>query len=181
MKQSQIILIAIAVAVVVALATLVYLNSGEGQQPYDGGDDNNNLPLAADFSLPVVDDGGLLQLSSLRGKVVIIDFMATWCSPCATQIEYLKTISDEYSTSDVVILSVDVDNDEGENLLSNYKNDKGITWDVLRNGGSVASETGYEVTNIPTIVIVDQEGHIAFREVGITKAADLQREIDRLL
>lgn len=181
MKQSQITLIAIAVAVVVVLATLVYLNSGEGQQPYDGGDDNNNLPLAADFSLPVVDDGRLLQLSSLREKVVVIDFFATWCSPCATQIEYLKDLEGVYPESQVVILSIDVDNTEGEDLVSTYKNDKGITWDVLRNGGDVASEDGYEVASIPTMVIIDKEGHIAFREVGITNDSILRAEIDKLL
>ena len=91
MKQSQITLIAIAVAVVVVLATLVYLNSGEEQKPYDGDDDDQSL--AADFSLPIVDDGRVFQLSSQRGKVVVIDFFATWCSPCATQIEHLKDLT----------------------------------------------------------------------------------------
>ena len=203
MKQSQITLIAIIVAVLVVLATFIYLDSGEEQQPYDGGDDdinpddnnddndggddgdgtpdNSGLPMAADFTLPVVDDGGLLQLSSLRGKVVVIDFFATWCSPCATQIGYLKDLEGVYPDSQVIIVSIDVDNNEGEDLISNYIDEMGITWDVLRNGGGVAAEDGYEVSSIPTMVIIDQDGHLVFREEGITNDSILRAEIDKLL
>ena len=198
MKQSQITILAIIVAVIALLATMTYLSLGEEQQPYDGDDDdtstnnddggdgddgttdNSNLPMGADFTLPLV-DGGLLQLSSLRGKVVVVDFFATWCSPCATQIEYLKDLEGVYPESQVAIVSVDVDNSEGEDLISIYKAQKGITWDVVRNGGDVASEPGYEVVSIPTMVIIDQEGHIVFREVGITKDTVLKAEIDKLL
>ena len=177
MKQSQITLLAIIVAIAAILATMTYLNLGEGQQPYDGDD---NLPLAADFTLPVV-DGGSLQLSSLRGKVVVLDFFATWCNPCAAQIEYLKDLESVYSESQVVIVSIDMDDDEGEDVLSAYKAQKGITWDVVRNGGDVASKPGYEVVSIPTMVIIDQDGRITFREVGITSDSVLKVEIDKLL
>ena len=201
MKQSGITLLAIIVVIITLLATMVYLNLEEEQLPYDGesndtdptdnddttssdGDttpDNSGLPMAADFTLPVVDEGTMLQLSSLRGKVVIVDFFATWCQPCATQIEYLKDLEGAYPESQVVIISLDVDNNEGEDLISIYKEQKGITWDVVRSGGSVASMTGYEVESIPTMVIIDQEGHLVFREVGITSDSVLKTEINKLL
>ena len=200
MKQSQITLLAIIVVIIALLATMTYLGLEEEQQPYDGDDgggspindddggdhlddtpDNSGLPMAADFTLPLVDEGGLLQLSSLRGKVVVVDFFATWCQPCATQIEYLKDLDGVYSDSEVVIISLDVDDSEGEDLISSYIAQKGITWDVVRGGGSVASMAGYEVQSIPTMVIIDQDGHLVFREVGITSDTILKAEIDKLL
>jgi len=93
----------------------------------------------------------------------------------------LIEIHETISNSQVVIISVDVDNDEGEALLSDYIAEKGITWDVVRSGGIVASEPGYEVVSIPTMVIIDQEGRIAFREVGVTEDTILKAEIDKLL
>ncbi len=193
MKQTQLVIFAVVAAAIVVVATFAYLNSNE-QQPYDGddyqppvdvdnGDDDSgsDLPMAADFNLPVVDDGGLLQLSNLRGKVVVLDFMATWCAPCATQMTELKSIQEEYSSTQVIVLSVDVDDSEGEDLISIYKAQKGIDWDIVRSGGSVASKVGYEVVSIPTIVIVDQEGHITYRNVGITQDTVLKAEIDKLL
>ena len=144
-------------------------------------DDDPTLPLAAGFTLPIVDDGGLLQLSSLRGKVVVLDFMATWCAPCATQMVELETIQSAYSESEVIIISIDVDDSEGEDLISSYIAEKEITWDVLRDGGGVASQAGYDVTSIPTIVIIDQDGYITFRNVGVTQDSELIAEINSLL
>ncbi len=177
---------AVAVAALVLMATFVYLDSDE-QQPYDGNDyqvpvdGGTDMTLAPDFSLPVVDDGGILQLSSLRGRVVVLDFMATWCAPCATQMIELENVQDAYSPSQVVILSIDVDDRESESLISNYKIQKDITWDVLRDGGSVGSLPVYNAKTIPTIVIVDQTGHITYRNVGVTQDTVLMEEIDKLL
>lgn len=195
MKKSQITPIAIIVAAIVILATFVYLIKSEEQVPYDGddgtGDDNTStgdwgdtttLPVAPDFTLPLVDGGGsLFSLSDQRGKVIVIDFFATWCGPCTTQISHLKDLSDHYSASKVMIVSVDVDNSEGEDLLSIYKEQKGITWDVVRNGGGIAREVGYEVESIPTMVIVDQQGRLVFRKVGVTSSSELQTQINKLL
>ncbi len=157
-------------------------NDGSGDTSDDPvPDDEPTLPLAAGFTLPIVDDGGLLQLSSLRGKVVVLDFMATWCAPCATQMTELENVQSAYSDSEVVILSIDVDDSEGEDLISHYIANKEITWDVLRNGGGVASQAGYEVTSIPTIVIIDQDGYITYRNIGVTQDSELIAEINALL
>jgi thiol-disulfide isomerase/thioredoxin len=143
-------------------------------------DDGDTAGDAPDFTLPKV-GGGTVSLSGCVGKVVVLDFMATWCGPCETEIEHLKDISEAYGASEVVILSIDVDSSEDDALLSGYIADHGITWDVLRDTAGINDEPGYDVTGIPTIVIIDQDGNIRFRHVGTTDSATLIAEIDTLL
>jgi thiol-disulfide isomerase/thioredoxin len=125
--------------------------------------------------------GGSLTLSDLRGKVVILDFMATWCGPCATEIEHLKTVRNQYSSSNVVIVSVDVDPSETDPLLISYANEKGITWTIVRDVSDVSSQPGYDVSGIPTIVILDQNGFITYRNVGVAPSSALIGEINALV
>ncbi len=136
--------------------------------------------LAYNFTLPVV-DGGSLTLSSLRGKVVVLDFMATWCGPCATEIEHLKTVQNRYSHSQVEIVSVDVDPSESDALLSSYAAENGITWTIVRDTSDISSQSGYDVAGIPTIVILDENGFITYRNVGVASSSALISEIDALV
>ena len=136
--------------------------------------------LAPDFTLPKV-NGGFVTLSSLQGRVVVLDFMATWCGPCTAELEHLKEIDNLYSSSEVVILSIDVDSDEDETILSPYISDHGITWSVLMDTSGVSSQPGYDASAIPTLVIIDQDGYIQFRHVGTTDSSILISEIETLL
>ena len=142
--------------------------------------DNSNLPLAPDFNLPKV-GGGFVRLSSLRGQVVILDFMATWCGPCETELAHLDEIYNSYSSSQIEILSIDVDISESESLLSIYADNHDIPWDILMDTSGINNAVGYDVSSIPTLVIVDQDGRIAYRAVGVTSASTLQAEINSLL
>ena len=135
-------------------------------------DTGSTLPLAYDFNLPKV-GGGNIKLSDLRGKVVVLDFMATWCSPCATEIGYLKEVYASYGSNKVVILSIDVDQSEDAGDLAPYISEKGISWNVLMDTSGISQVTGYQASSIPTLVIVDTTGHIAYRTVGVIVRKDL--------
>lgn len=194
MEKTAAIFISLIVVISTVLAGLGYLYFTDGQEAYtgisdDGGTsdttpdttpDTSNLPLAPDFNLPKV-GGGYVKLSSLRGQIVVLDFMATWCGPCETELAHLDEVYNSYSSNQVRILSIDVDATEGESLLSQYKNDHGIAWDILMDTSGTNDDAGYDVTSIPTIVIVDQDGRIAYRAVGITEASILKAEINALL
>lgn len=204
MEKAAVIFISIIIAASVAIGSLGYLYFSDGQEAYTGtpinggdtvdttddssddtisdtGDDTiSTLQLAPDFNLPKV-GGGSVRLSDLRGQVVILDFMATWCGPCETELAHLEDIYQSYGSSQVKILSIDVDQSESEAVLSIYADKHDISWDVLMDTTAINNAAGYDVSSIPTLVIVDQDGRIAFRAEGVTQASTLKMEINALL
>lgn len=107
-------------------------------------------------------DGNRLPLASLKGKVVILDFWATWCGPCRVQHPLYEQVRKRFEDrDDVVLLSVDADEDRS--VVSPFL--ETVHW-----SRAVYFETGLarvlQVANIPTTVILDKEGHMARRMNG---------------
>jgi cytochrome c biogenesis protein CcmG/thiol:disulfide interchange protein DsbE len=134
--------------------------------------------LASDFSLTDL-NGNPFSLSDFKGKIVIIDFMATWCSPCRLQMPHYEVVWEEYQNR-IVILSIDIDVRESEDTLRIFTQDYPFaTWIWARDTANLG-ET-YKVIWIPTTVIIDQEGSIRFTRVGVTSSSTLIQEIEELL
>ena len=165
-----------------------YLNGGQlaysktGDDTIDTSSDSppTSVNLAPDFTYTAV-NGGTVSLSGLRGNVVILDFMATWCQPCKDQITNLKSIQSEYSDQNVVIISMNVDLQVTNSELLEYRNQQGATWSFVTDSEGVSMNQKYSVTSIPTIVIINREGEIAKRKVGLMSVAALSTAIDPLL
>jgi thiol-disulfide isomerase/thioredoxin len=107
-------------------------------------------------------DGNRLPLVSLKGKIVILDFWATWCAPCRVQHPLYEEVRKRFADrKDVVLLSVDADDDRS--VVSGFL--ETVQWDR-----AVYYETGLaralQVANIPTTVILDKEGRVARRMNG---------------
>jgi len=122
-------------------------------------------------------DGNNFSLLDFRGKVVVLDLMATWCGPCVQEIPHLKEVQQHYGDN-VVILSISVGGDS-EQGLRDFKADQGATWRFAIDTDNVA--TKYDVLYIPTLVIIDKNGDIQFTHVGTTPSSTLIEEIDGLL
>jgi thiol-disulfide isomerase/thioredoxin len=135
---------------------------------------------APDFALTDL-DGNAFRLSDFKDKVVVLDFMATWCGPCKQQIPHLRAIWEKYRDR-VVIISIDVDLSESEDVLRSYRhNYPYATWIWAKDIAEQRVAVVYGVRAIPTIVVIDQEGYIRFLHVGLTDSSTLAREIDELL
>jgi len=108
-------------------------------------------------------DGGKLDLKSLRGKVVIFDFWATWCVPCRAQHPLYEELKQRFrERDDVVFLSVDTDEDH--QLVAPFL--EAQHWsssNVFFDNGLVRLLT---VSNIPTTIIADKQGRLASRMNG---------------
>lgn len=180
MQKAGIAFVAVITALIVLVGGLSYVYLGSGQSGYDdNGDPNAGLTIAPVFTLPKV-GGGSVSLSDYDGKVLVLDFMATWCGPCVTEIAHLKEIDSSYGNG-VAIVSIDVDREEDEALLASFAAEHAITWPILRDTQGVASASAYSASSIPTLVIINQDGYVKERFVGVTESSTLKSVIDSIL
>ncbi len=143
------------------------------------------LSAPTDWSFEMSDDTTLL-LSDLHGQVVLVDLMATWCSTCKIQNEYLATVSENLA-SFVVVLSLSVDIESPENpvgdttaMMAQYMIDYGLSWaHGLDTGYSFADY--FNVGVIPSMVLIDADGVFRYLHVGLWSTASITDSIASIL
>lgn len=127
----------------------------------------------------VTTEGERVDSRDLRGRVVVLDLMATWCGPCAYQIEELKDVRARYSTQDVVVISVDVDPRESASQLKEYRESKGADWDFCTSTEDFREN--YPAEAIPTLYILDRNFQIHRVYEGAQSSEVLSAAIDEVL
>jgi thiol-disulfide isomerase/thioredoxin len=107
-----------------------------------------------------------LDLSAYRGKVVYVDFWASWCGPCRQSFPWLDGLEREYGAQNFVVIGVNVDQDHGkaERFLTDTPADFPIVYDPK---GEIA--TAYKVTGMPSGVLIDRTGHVRFQHAGFSE------------
>jgi len=135
---------------------------------------------APQFTLKNTMTGDTVSLEALRGKVVVLDFWATWCGPCKEAIPHIAEISRIYKDQDFVAISIDLREDEDN--VKKFAQGNQMTWIVVidRDGG-VAKK--YDVTAIPTLFVVDKSGTVRYAHVGFFPELknELNRKVNELL
>ncbi len=124
-------------------------------------------------------NGKTHKLSNYRGKVVLVDFWATWCGPCRSEIPHLVRIYNTYKNQGFVALGVGLDDTE---RLKNMVKDLNISYPILPDEQSISSKP-YRVLGIPRTLIIDKKGRIAFDHTGFGPGmqVELEKEIKQLL
>jgi len=114
------------------------------------------------FSLPML-TGGIAALSDFKGRIVILNFWATWCPPCRAEMPSMENLYQRFRDQGLEILAVDIGEDE--NTIRRFINNNKYTFPVLLDTNKRISNS-YGIEAIPTTYILDREGKIIARVVG---------------
>ena len=133
--------------------------------------------IAPDFTLSDL-NGDEVQLSDYRGKVLLLNFWATWCPPCQQEIPMFIEVYEELKDEDFVILAVSIG--EGKEKVSGFVSEKGMTFPVLLDSSKDVARR-YLVRAIPTSVVIDRDGVVQRIVVGMMHESQLRAELKDLL
>ena len=159
----------------IAITALMVIDALQASPLGPGGEASGEK--APDFTLKDI-YGNRFSLSDFRGKVVILDFFATYCEPCKTEVEELRRLKSRFGAQ-VVIISISVYPGDTDEELRAFAEQHGMDWIVARDTANVAE--AYDVKYLPTLVIIDKEGFIRHRHVGLTSYEVLESEVMGLL
>jgi len=132
---------------------------------------------APDFALPQP-DGPDLRLSSYRGKVVLLDFWATWCDPCREEIPHLVELQQRYGDRGLQIIGISMD--DSIEPVSPFYQQFHMNYPVVM-GSAKTGELYGGVLGLPITFLIDRDGRIYSKHIGATDAAVFEREIKSLL
>jgi len=133
---------------------------------------------APNFSLKDA-DGNAVNLAEYRGKVVLVNFWATWCGPCEAEIPWFIEFEKKYKDRGFAVLGVSMD-DDGWKSVRPYVASHKINYRVVI-GSEVVSQQFGEIDSLPTSFVLDRQGRIASNHVGLVDKVDYQNEIVKLL
>ncbi|MGA3212792.1 MAG: TlpA disulfide reductase family protein [Terriglobales bacterium] len=134
---------------------------------------------APDFTLTDLSSNQHVNLSDFKGKAVVLNFWATWCSPCKVEIPWFVDLQKEYGPQGLQIIGVAMDDTNAEIILK-FAHDMGINYPVLQGTEKVADlYGGMEV--LPTTFYLDRDGKISQRVFGLASHGEVEDSVKSLL
>jgi peroxiredoxin len=136
---------------------------------------------APDFDLVQL-DGHPIRLADMAGKIVILDFWATWCRPCEDQMPVLDALWQdrewrEKHADDLMIVGISVDSDPAERVAK-WIAERGFEYPIAIADLDLAMR--YGVFGFPTLVVIDQSGGIYTRHTGVWSRPEIERVLDQI-
>jgi len=122
------------------------------------------------------------SLSQWRGKVMVINFWATWCPPCRQEIPDFMAVYDAYRAKGVVIIGIAQDE---RDLVADFAKEFRVNYPMLIGGGDAgydfSSKLGNTSSSIPFTVILNRQGEITYVAVGVMHRSELEKQLAKLL
>lgn len=161
---------------VVGIAAVFYVAHHQARQ----GDSVGNLsdhPPAPEFTLPTP-EGQSLSLSEYRGKVVLLDFWATWCEPCRDEIPRFVALQEKYRDQGLQIIGASMD--DGPDPVRDFDRQFKMNYPIVM-GNAKLGEVYGGVLGLPIAFLIGRDGRIYAKHIGATNAAVFEKEIVGLL
>lgn len=159
--------LAIASSLVLALSTSSAFAVSAGDQ-------------APDFKIPRLEAKGMISLKQYRGKVVYVDFWASWCGPCRQSLPALNDIRQEFRQKgfEVIAINLDEERDDAMEFLKEFP----VAYPTARDTSGKVPEA-YGLVGMPTAYLIDRKGKIEFVHEGFRKSdiEELKQKINTLL
>lgn len=130
------------------------------------------------FEAPTPDGAARISLESLRGKVVLVDFWATWCPPCVASMPVLERLHQRLGPKGFTVIGVNAEAGE-EATVRAFLRDEGLTLPVVMDDGRIAARFG--VFSYPTSFLVGRDGAVRSVHRGVAREAALEAEIEAAL
>jgi cytochrome c biogenesis protein CcmG/thiol:disulfide interchange protein DsbE len=137
---------------------------------------NQKRQQAPDFTLPDINDNKL-SLSKFKGKIVILNFWATWCPPCKKEIPELNKIYAEYKDKGIEIIGITLDKPE---KVKEFMEKQNIDYPVVIGSREISKDYG-NIVSIPTLFIIDKQGRIYKKNIGFKGGDALEKDLKELL
>lgn len=133
--------------------------------------------LAPDFTLPQL-DGQSLRLSSYRGKIVLLDFWATWCDPCREETPHLVELQQKYGNPGLQIIGVSMD--DSPDPVRGFYQQFHMNYPVVMGNAKIGELYG-GVLGLPIAFVLDRQGRIVAKHIGATDVGVFEQDVLKLL
>jgi peroxiredoxin len=176
-KRNALVFATLLVAILAMLAAGKYLTRARKHGTVTLVGDVRGVP-APDFELASL-DGKKVRLSDFRGKAVVLNFWATWCSPCKVEMPWFVDLQKKYGNDGLVILGVAMDDSEAPKIAE-FTSELGVNYPVLLGTDEVSEQYG-NVQFLPTTFYIDREGKIIGKGTGLIGRAEIEENIQKAL
>lgn len=165
-----------AIAIWIVVVAVTVFASGYLDGCFAEPEGEGERPPAAPFALVRL-DGQPIRFEEQRGKVLILDFWATWCAPCEVQMPILQDLWTRRGGDGLMILGVSMDTDPPDQVRA-WLAERGISYPIAIADQQLALD--YGVWSFPTLVVVDPAGRIVRSHQGVLSRPELEDLLDGL-
>jgi len=176
-KRNALVFLILCVVILAMVASGKYLNRNrQGRASSLVGDVRGRS--APDFNLVSL-DGKRVKLSDFRGKAVLLNFWATWCTPCKQEMPWFVDLQKKYGSEGLVVVGVAMDDSE-TSKIAEFAGQMGVNYPVLLGTDKVSEDYG-NVQYLPTSFYIDRDGKFVGKGVGLLGRKEVEANVQKAL
>jgi thiol-disulfide isomerase/thioredoxin len=168
----------LSLAVIAGAFALLACKQDAQAAPADG-QASGQQDVAPDFTLPRVNSSKVFQLSKQRGKVVLVDFWATWCPPCRMSIPHLIDLQKEHGGKNFTVVGVSLD--QQSQVLPPFVTQWKMNYPVVNDSDGAVARAYGGIRSIPTGVLIDRHGKVITGFVGYHPKEEMEAMVEQAL